>query len=63
MSIACGDGVEEVLEDMGGEIAGVAAAGEPDTSREVLDRVEVGDGHWLESIPVKHTTPWTFVAC
>ncbi len=45
LSIARRDSVEEVLEDLGGQVAGVAAVGgEADTPREVLDRVEVGHG-------------------
>ena len=40
-----GDGVEEALKDVGGQVGGIAAVGsETDTTREVLDRVEPFDG-------------------
>ena len=40
-----GDGVEEVLEDLGGEVGGVSAVGgEADPAWELLDRVEVAHG-------------------
>src|SRR5439155_3016785 len=42
---ACGDRLEVGLENVGGEVGGVAGVrGEPDARRDVVDRIEVRDG-------------------